>query len=92
MKDLFARYVSNGMNKVNSAEQHQPGQVVSEGYLDESLVLLDLNKHQQVGEAKLPIELGTPTCILAPTIRSEMDQDKGDMSLLISMGSSTTGA
>jgi WD40 repeat protein len=55
--------IANCMNKGNSAEQHQPGKVVSAGYLDESLVLLDLNKHQQVGEAKLPIELGTPTCI-----------------------------
>lgn len=55
--------IANCKSNGNSAEQHQPGQVVSAGYLDESLVLLDLNKHQQVGEAKLPIELGTPTCI-----------------------------
>jgi len=51
----------------NSSTKQQPGQVISAGYIDESLILLDLHKNQQVGEAKLPMELGTPLCIaLAP--------------------------
>jgi WD40 repeat protein len=55
--------IANNKNTSKNCEQQQPGQVVSAGYLDESLVLLDLLKHQQVGEAKLPMELGTPTCL-----------------------------
>lgn len=51
----------------NSSTKQQPGQVISAGYIDESLILLDLHKNQQVGEAKLPMELGTPLCVsLAP--------------------------
>ena len=43
-----------------------PGQLISAGY-DESLRVLDLHQHVEVGEARTPSELGTPLCIsLAP--------------------------